>query len=162
MIEISMQLNKQALNTKEVQDILTNRKIDVFITVPAFANELGYYLAKKTDASLVIFLTAPFGMINCNHAIGDPYNPSYMANPITGYTQEMTFTQRLINTGITVAYMALRYFYIVPKTEAILRQNYPNDDIPGIDELSRNAGKHMVGFIRITSVFDPSPDYLQL
>merc|ERR550532_2474966 len=51
----------------------------------------------------------------------------------------MTFTQRLINTGITVAYMALRYFYIVPKTEAILRQNYPNDDIPGIDELSRNA-----------------------
>ena len=140
MVEISMKLNQQALEMKEVQDVLTNRKIDVLITVPAFANELSYYLAKKTDASLVIFLTAPFGMVNSNHAIGDPYNPAYMANPITGYTQQMTFPQRLINTGITVAYMALRYFYIVPKTEAILRQTYPNDDIPGIDELSRNAG----------------------
>ena len=140
MVDISMKLNQQALETKEVQDILTNRKIDVFITVPAFANELGYYLAKKTDASLVIFLTAPFGMINSNHAIGDPSNPAYMPTPITGYTQKMTFTQRLVNTGVTVAYMALRYFYIVPKTEAILRQTYPNDDIPGIDELSTNAG----------------------
>ena len=131
---------------KEVQDILTNRKIDVLITVPAFANELSYYLAKKTDASLVIFLTAPFGMVNSNHAIGDPYNPAYMANPITGYTQQMTFPQRLINTGITVAYMALRYFYIVPKTEAILKQTYPNDDIPGIDVLSRNAGTYIQSF----------------
>ena len=153
MIEISMKLNQQALEMKEVQDILTNRKIDVLITVPAFANELSYYLAKKTDASLVIFLTAPFGMVNTNHAIGDPYNPAYMANPITGYTQQMTFPQRLINTGITVAYMALRYFYIVPKTEAILKQTYPNDDIPGIDELSRNAGIHT---FNTSSVLDPN------
>ena len=135
-----MKLNQQALETKEAQDILTNGKIDVLITIPAFANELSYYLAKKTDASLVIFITTPFGLVNSNHAIGDPYNPAYMPNPITGYTQQMTFTQRLANTGITVAYMALRYFYIVPKTEAILRQTYPNDDISRIDELSKNAG----------------------
>ena len=144
MINLSLVLNKQALLSKEIQDILTNKKIDVFITVPAFANELGYYLAKKVDASLVTFLTAPFGMTNINHAIGDSYNPSYMANPITGFTQEMTFPQRLVNTGLTVAYMAMRYFYIVPKSEAILREAYPNDDIPGIDELSRNAGNKSV------------------
>ena len=145
-----MELNERALELEEVKDILENKKIDVLITVPAFANELSYYLAKKTDASLVIFLTGPFGMINSNHAIGDSYNPAYMANPITGYTSKMTFPQRMINTGITVAYMALRYFYIVPKTEAILRKTYPNDDIPGIDELSRNAGRCLKMFSSLT------------
>ena len=43
-----------------------------------FANEAGSYLAHKMDASLVFFMTAPYGFPNVNWALGDPVNPSFM------------------------------------------------------------------------------------
>ena len=84
MITLSVTNNEKALRLGPVQDILSQGQVDVVITVPVFANEAAALLAHKLDASLVQFVTAPFGFPNVNFQVGDSFNPSYMPNPITG------------------------------------------------------------------------------
>ena len=123
---MSMDLNREALQSKQVQDILNRKDIDVIVTAPAFANEVAAYLAYKANASYVQFITASFSMPNINFAVGDSYNPAYMPNPILGYTQQMSFLQRCANTALTTVYLVMRKFYILPQAEAILSEVYPN------------------------------------
>ena len=84
MITLSVTNNEMALRLGPVQELLQQGRVDVVITVPVFANEAAALLAHKLDASLVQFVTAPFGFPNVNFAVGDSFNPSYMPNPITG------------------------------------------------------------------------------
>ena len=133
-----MDLNREALNSTKVKELL-QKKIDVMITIPAFGNEVAYYLAMKTNASLVPFITASNSFPNINFDMGDPYNPSYMPNPILGYTQKMTFGQRLINTLVTAAYLIVRQIYILPEAEKLLHEAFPEDEIPSLNELGKNS-----------------------
>jgi len=84
MITLSVTNNEKALRLGPVQELLQQGQVDVVISVPVFANEAAALLAQKLDASLVQFVTAPFGFPNVNFAVGDSFNPSYMPNPITG------------------------------------------------------------------------------
>ena len=84
MITLSVTNNEMALRLGPVQELLQQGQVDVVITVPVFANEAAALLAHKLDASLVQFVTAPFGFPNVNFAVGDSFNPSYMPNPVTG------------------------------------------------------------------------------
>ena len=74
-----------------------------------------------------------------NWANGDVFNPSYMPLPVTSYTQEMTFFQRLVNTLLTGVVVAVRDLYMLPRTETMLASIYPDRDIPSLSSLLTNS-----------------------
>ena len=51
-IDVSIEDNRNAIRSTEVQEFLQNEKIDVLITIPWFGCEASYYLAHKHNASL--------------------------------------------------------------------------------------------------------------
>jgi len=138
-IQMSLDLNKLALERDDVQKVLERKDIDVLISVPAFANEVSHYLAYRSNASIVTMLTASFSIPNINFAVGESYNPSYMPNPMLGYTQNMNFYQRCVNTAISAIYLVARKIYILPQAENLLSEVYKSDSIPSLDELSKNT-----------------------
>ena len=113
--------------------------MDVVISLPVFANEVGSYIAYKKNATLVPFMTAGYGFPNINWGMGDPYNPSYMPSPLTGFSQTMSFGQRIVNTGAVLAYILLRRFNAVPKIHAMLGEVFPGEEIPDLDDLITNS-----------------------
>ena len=84
-------------------------------------------------------MTAGYGFPNINWGMGDPYNPSYMPSPLTGYSQTMSFGQRIVNTGAVLAYILLRRYNAVPKIHTMLEEVSPGEDIPDLDDLIKNA-----------------------
>ena len=52
----------------------------------------------------------------------------------------MSFPQRLVNSLLTGAYLAFRRLYILPRTEAMLQEVFPQENIPSLDELGQNIG----------------------
>ena len=51
-IDVSIEDNRNAIRSPEVQEFFENEKIDVLITMPWFGCEASYYLAHKHNASL--------------------------------------------------------------------------------------------------------------
>ena len=52
----------------------------------------------------------------------------------------MSFPQRLVNSLLTGAYLLFRRLYILPRTEAMLQEVFPQENIPSLDELGQNIG----------------------
>ena len=51
-IDVSIEDNRNAIRSTEVQEFFKNENIDVLITMPWFGCEASYYLAHKHNASL--------------------------------------------------------------------------------------------------------------
>ena len=141
MLKVSLDSNKGAILSSEVQELLRSQEFDVMITLPLLGNEASYYLAHRKNSSLALFITAPFGFPYLNWAMGNPYNPAYMPSPITGFSQDMTFFQRTANTLYNIGLILFRSFYSNPKVTALLEECFPGDDIPPVDDLLNSAGK---------------------
>jgi len=140
VVDVSIENNEHALTTPEVKEILENKEIDVVVAVPVFGNEAGYLVAQKMNASLVLFITAPVCMPWSNWAVGDIYNPSFIPVVPTGYTQEMTFLQRMINTLVTMIFQfAVRDLYALPKVHSMLARVFPDEDIPHMNDLIKST-----------------------
>jgi len=143
-IEVSMANNRYALEMQEVKDLLKDEvKVDVVVVLPAFGNEVGYAVAHKKNATLVTIFPASFGVAPLNWAIGDISNPAYMPIPITGFSYEMTFKERCINTLGTLAIYIAGSFFVRPQTEAIIAKYFPGEKFPSLDELSTNIALHI-------------------
>ena len=104
-------------------------------------NEASYYLAHRKNSSLALFNTSPFSFPYLNWAMGNPHNPAFMPSPISGFSQDMTFLQRTVNTLVNTASILFRSFYSNPKITAILEECFPGDNIPPVDDLLNSAGK---------------------
>jgi len=140
LVDVSIVNNKNAFITPEVKDILDNKVVDVVVALPVFGNEAAYFVAHKKNASLVLFLTAPVSFSWTNWAIGDISNPSFMPVIPTGYTQEMTFIQRLINTVVTIVFQfGVRDLYALPKVHSMLESVFPDEEIPHLNDLIKTA-----------------------
>ena len=141
MLRMSLDSNKAAFLSSEVQELLGREEFDVLITVPLLGNEASYYLAHKKNSSLALFVTAPFSFPYINWAMGDVYNPAYMPSPVTGFSQNMNFLQRVQNTLATAAFVLFRGLYANPKVMSLLAECFPGEEIPPVDELLKSAGE---------------------
>lgn len=143
-IEVSMANNRYALEMQEVKELLKDEvKVDVVVVLPAFGNEVGYAVAHKKNASLVTIFPGPVSVAPLNWAIGDISNPSYIPNAGLGFSNDMTFKERCINTLVTIAMCVAASFYIRPQTEAIIAEHFPGEEIPSLEELSYNIALHI-------------------
>jgi hypothetical protein len=73
-------------------------------------------------------------------AMGQPHNTAYLPTAILPFTSEMNFIERAINTfGNFVFHRILRNMYILNNDYKILNKYFPNDVIPDLIELEKNA-----------------------
>ena len=141
MVGLSVESNKAAYDHPAVQEIIKNKPVDVMVVLPILGNEAGYYLAQQKNASLVLFLTVPYTSPEYSWAVGEPFNPSYMPHPLLGYTQDMTFPQRMLNTALQAVYQLFRRFYVHPQIYPMMKEIFPGQDLAGIDDLLNTAGQ---------------------
>ena len=138
-IDHTIEDNRQAFSHPEFQDLLAKEKIDVVCVVP-FGNEGGYYLAHKKNASLALLWTGVGTVPWIHSAMANPWNVATSPLPLTGYSQDMTFPQRIVNTLATMAISAVNEFYIRPKVDALLVEVFPSDsDIPSISTMAKTS-----------------------
>lgn len=144
LIQTSINNNRHALQNSEVRQLLNDEvKIDVVVVVPAFGNEAGYYLAHRKKASLVTILPVAVSFPYINYAIGDPFNPAYVPLVVTGYSSQMSFKERCINTVLTVAVKLVVDLYARPQVDSMLKEQFPDQVVPSIHKMSLTTALHI-------------------
>jgi len=139
VIDSTLQANKNAFNNQEVRELIDGGKVDV-VCVATFGNEAGYYLAHKMNASLALVHTGIMTLPWLNWALGDPYHPATTPIPLLGYSQFMSFPQRLANTLSLTAMSAVNEFYLRPKVDALVAESFPDDpSIPSTNSLAKTS-----------------------
>ena len=119
-------------------------KFDAVIVMPFFGNEAGYYLAHRFKAPLILYFTGQVSLSWVDDAMGQPHNTAYLPTAILPFTSEMTFIQRAINTfGNFLFHKVLRNMYILSNDYKILNKHFPNEEIPDLIELEKNASLSM-------------------
>ena len=119
-------------------------KFDAVIVMPFFGNEAGYYLAHRFKAPLILYFTGQVSLSWVDDAMGQPHNTAYLPTAILPFTSEMTFIQRAINTfGNFLFHKVLRNMYILNNDYKILNKHFPNEEIPDLIELEKNASLSM-------------------
>ena len=135
----SIQIQDKTLGMPEVKSLLDNGKKFDIVVVSIFGGEGGYYLAKKFDASTVIYSTGQVSIPWLDVAMGQPHNPSYMPLPILESGSEMNFIQRLQNFVMTNIMHNMREFYMLRQVEKILDKHFPGETRPSLIEMEQNA-----------------------
>lgn len=109
--------------------------------VSAFlVSEGGYYLAKKFDASTIIYSTGQVGIPWADSALGNPHNPSYVPNPLMESGTEMNFRERLLSFLLNgLMEYGLRNYYVLGKVNQMLDKHFPGETRPHLLDLERNA-----------------------
>jgi hypothetical protein len=67
------------------QLLAENAKFDVVLNSVFVANEMGYYLAHKFNATLVLYFTLQCSNINIDQALGQPHSPAIMSPMCFGF-----------------------------------------------------------------------------
>ena len=129
------------MSNSEIKKYLKQgKKFDVVLVSAFIASEGGYYLAKKFDASLIIYSTGQVALPWADSALGQPHNPSYIPNPFLESSMDMTFVERLFSfVANGLMEHGMRNFYILGKVNALLDKHFPGEDRPSLLDLERNA-----------------------
>ena len=167
LIALAIQLNENAFKHPIMQNFLKNpdTKFDIVIVQPLFAGEAGYYLGHRFKAPLATYITAQSHIPQISHAVGQPYNPSYMNFPMLTAIGEMTFLERVLNTIASFMFEhAFRNTYFLSKVNEFLDQKFPGEERPGILEIERNTSLVLqFGHPLILDGWAPMvPNYVQL
>lgn len=142
ILDLSFALSETALTHPEMKKLLAkaDTKFDVILVSVFLGNEAGYYLAHRWNASLVLYSTAQSGLPWVDTAMGQPHNPSYTPLPLTPYSTDMTFLQRVVNTVTTFVFEhALRNWYILSRVEDMLDKHFPGVSRPPLIDIEKNS-----------------------
>ena len=119
----------------EIQKLL-KQKFDL-ILMENFMNECIYGMIPHFNTTFIFVNTfpTPFWLTG---AVGLPTFPSITPLPFLGYSENMSFSQRVWNFFCQVASQLLIDYKYKPNMEAIYRK-YVGENTPGVDEISRNV-----------------------
>ena len=167
MMEFAFSINDNAMKDPMMKEMLNdpNTKFDIVIVQPFPGSEAGYYLAKRFNAPLAIYLTAQSNIPFVNTALGQPFNPSYMPLVANNFVAPMTFFQRVINTFTTFMFEhVIRKHVMLPNAYKILAKHFPNEDIPDLIELEKDVSVAFTfGHPLFLDGWSPmAPNYVQL
>ncbi|XP_057667364.1 UDP-glycosyltransferase UGT5-like [Diorhabda carinulata] len=124
------------LSDSEVQNLLRSNETFDVVVVPHFIFEALKAFAPYFDAHLVLLNIGPpiFWM---NHFVGNPTLPSINPEMFLGYTKQMDFFQRCLNTALTLGIYLTRKLYLYP-SQAELVHKYISRDID-LEKISYNV-----------------------
>jgi len=136
MVDMFKTFCEQSYDLPEVMALL-DEKFDLVMVESVF-NECAFGLIHKLNTSLVIVspLVVPSWT---SAALGGFSPPSFVPNIFSGFTDRMTFYQRLLNFASEVLVKVLRKFYFNPAMAEIYRNKLNDSTIPLPDEILKNA-----------------------
>ncbi len=112
-------------------------KVDLLI-LDALANDCAYGMAHYWGAKVILFdTTAPLG--HFPESYGLPDETSWIPSMELFYPINMSFSQRLVNALIPVAWHYYRKWTFYPTIEAITSEKLGIANVPKFEELERNA-----------------------
>ena len=166
IVAIPNLLNDRALSHKDMQRHLKEgKKFDIVVVCAFLASEGGYYLAKKFDASLVIYSSPQVSLPWINSALSQPNNPSYIPNHLIKTGEVMTFKERFLSfIANGIMEHVFRNYYILGKVNQLLDKHFPGEERPCLLDLERNVSA-VLAFTHplIANGFRPTnPNYVDL
>ena len=119
-----------------VEQVMKDNYDLIFFT--PFFNECLYGLLYKLNTTVILFQqVSTLQWVSGN--LGTPSPPSFVPLVLNGFTDQMTYLERLMNLmGIVYNWTILNYFYN-PKMEAIYREYFNDSTIPSIQEIEKNV-----------------------
>ena len=164
-----LKLNENALSNAEMKKLIEdpNTRFDLVVVCPFLGSEMGYYLAHRFKAPIGIYFTGQSQMNYVNHAIGQPFNPSYMTMPMLPFENgNMNFVQRCINTFVSFGIEHIfRNLIVLGNAKEVLDRYIPDDqNKPNLLDLEKNVSLVMsFGHPMILDGWSPSmPNYVPL
>lgn len=124
------------MGSKGFQDFLAeDQHFDIVLVEQFFTNDYFKFLAWKYNAHLVL-LSALDASSWTNPFVANPSPPSYIPELPTSYTTEMSFFQRVTNFIITIINEMSLYYFVLPKSDAIVHEYYP--EAPSLSTIAFN------------------------
>ncbi|KAJ9574371.1 hypothetical protein L9F63_025984 [Diploptera punctata] len=102
-----------------------------------FHNDCFFAFGHKFKATIIGFSTCVL-LPWANERIGNPDNPSYIPNLLMPYSDQMTFSQRLINTMTLTLFKLMYYFNVEIPSNKIIRHHF-GEETPDISEIVKNT-----------------------
>lgn len=132
MLNAQINFVNLGMQNKNLQKFLkSDSKYDIIIQVYAL-NEAYLALANHFNARVIGFV--PFSSFPFVDAVTGNTSPySYVPLPFVGFTDNMNFKQRTLNTLAATLMSLLHKFYLFPKQEEILEKYFPN--APSLKEI---------------------------
>ena len=166
IVAIAILLNDRALSHIDMQRHLKEgKKFDIVVVSAFLASEGGYYLAKKFDASLVIYSSPQVSLPWINSALSQPNNPSYIPNHLIKTGEVMGFKERFISfIANGIMEHVFRNYYILGKVNQLLDKHFQGEERPCLLDLERNVSA-VLAFTHplIANGFRPTnPNYVDL
>lgn len=127
MVNLTMQ-------SKAMKDFLkSDSKYDIIIQT-CVLNEGYLSLAHHFNARVIGFV--PFStMPNIVSLTGNSAPPSYIPLPFLGFTDNMNFFQRTLNTVLSNLMTLVHKYYLYPKQAQLVKEHFP--DFPPLDEIEK-------------------------
>nr|UEN71105.1 UDP-glucosyltransferase 391B1 [Meteorus pulchricornis] len=149
--QLAVTLSDTVLSHPEMQRLLSSTqssdKIDLIIMSVMYWDAL-YYLSDKFNAPL-IGISSLSDLSYLTFKLGMPHASSYIPNNWMGYSDQMSFLERLINIYGNLRILHEYYATNLPMQEKILKKHF-GDNVPPTDQLSQ----------RISMLFMNSHPYL--
>lgn len=119
-----------------IQEIL-KEKYDL-VLFSQFFNECLYGLAHKLNTTVVLVEpVSTFNWVAGN--LGTPSPPSFTPSIFTGFTDQMSYLERLVNFVIISLNSVVMKFYYYPRMASVYRDIFNDPTIPSIEEIEKNV-----------------------
>ncbi|XP_063992241.1 uncharacterized protein LOC135170396 [Diachasmimorpha longicaudata] len=136
-VKVTQMISETIYSTPELQNYLSpnsTKKFDLLMVASVYVDSL-YYISQLLDIPLILTVTSPGFAFNYFES-GIPTMPASYPDGLLGYSDDMTFRQRVDN----LLYIVLQwydYHYIAgPAHGEVLRKQF-GDDVPSIDDIRR-------------------------
>jgi len=141
------QITLQTLNNTKVKEFIRsdNYQFDVVI-FENFQHECFVTMGHKFGAHVIQLIPAtPVAFHSQWH--GQPFNPSYIPDPNSGFTDKMSFIVRTTNVLVTLLQLILYPLFYMPKQNEIMNEyfNYTGwESRPSLEEMTRNISLTLI------------------
>ena len=122
------------------------------VMLPAFMNECGLALVHKFQVPFMYVTTSGLTPWTAD-IMGNPEHPAFVPNQYLSYTDDMSISQRLINTIMRIVSPAARRYFILNRLESVV-QKFLNDNSVSLHQIESNVSSvlvnshHSLGFPR--------------
>lgn len=141
------QITLETLNNTKVKEFIHSDgyQFDVVI-FENFQHECFVTMGHKYGAHVIQLIPAsPVAFLSQWH--GQPFNPSYIPDPNSGFTDQMSISVRIMNTFVTCLQLILYPLFYMPQQKEIMSNhfNYTGwESRPPLEEMSKNISLTLI------------------
>lgn len=141
------QLTSDTLNNTKVKEFIHSDGYDFDVVMfENFYHECFVSMGHKFNAHVIQLIPAsPFAFLS--QWYGQPFNPSYIPDPNSGFTDQMSFFVRTINCLVTLLQLILFPIFYIPKQNKIMFEhfNYTGwENRPSLEEMTKNISLTLI------------------